>query len=196
MITSIKHIIPPSGSPVSADDFKWHARIDCDDDTRLNQVLERATNLCQHYSGRAIMYQRIEYTVVRWPGVYAIMGGLEAEYSKRSSWLTLPYGPVQQIISLTSYDAENVAETLAYYVDDKSDPWRIIPETIPSNSISVVVIFDAQLLESDSIPYDRMSQAILLLAARMYEHRGDESNEDAVKLSGAADILDTMRSAW
>ena len=142
------------------------------------------------------MYQRIEYTVVRWPGVYAIMGGLEAEYSKRSSWLTLPYGPVQQIISLTSYDADNVSETLAYYVDNKSDPWRIIPETIPWNSISVVVIFDAQLLESDSIPYDRMSQAILLLAARMYEHRGDESNEDAVKLSGAGDILDTMRSAW
>lgn len=196
MIPSIRYITPPSGSPVSAEDFRWQGRIDCDSDSRLNQLLERATLLCQQYSGRAIMPQRIAYTVIGWPGFYARMGGLSTEYDEKSTFIALPYGPVVQIVSFQSFDIDNVATDIDYYVDKQSDPWHVSPESISSDSISIVVTYDCGMLESDSIPYDMMSQAIMLLAARLYENRGDQNMGDIMKDSGAAQILDTMRTAW
>jgi uncharacterized phiE125 gp8 family phage protein len=101
--------------------------------------------------------------------------------------LNLPFGPISSVTSVNTYDDDNTAYLFAstsYYADTISSVGRISlksgsvwPSTVlrPANGIKIEAVFgygaDATVIPND------ICLAITTLAARMYEHRGDELPE-------------------
>jgi len=189
MRTAWTWITPPSGSPVTVDKFRWHARIDGDEDARLAELLEAATMMCQRYSGRAIQPQVIQYNVYEWPFISFVEGLDLSVYT--DEWIELPFGPINEILSVKTIDIDNVSKNVKYKFDDKQDPWRVYPLNC-TGTISI----EYKSGGLDEYTTNEIEQAILHIAARLYEHRGDCDNIATIELSGAKSILDSLRRSW
>jgi len=188
MNTAIKWIVSPEGSPVDVERFKWYARIDEDETERLEEILEAATMMCQRYSGRAVMPQVIQYTVRDWP-VSVVAGGLSRDiYS--DAWIELPWGPITGILSVQSYDIDGTLKNVDYKTDSNTDSWMVLP----LSGQNIVIDYVAGMF-GEYVP-EEMTQAILMVALRIYENRGDCDKFAAIEQSGAKQILDTLKRSW
>jgi uncharacterized phiE125 gp8 family phage protein len=101
--------------------------------------------------------------------------------------LVLPFGPLSSVTGVYTYDDDNTENTFsssAYYIDTAAPQGRVSlksgsvwPSTVlrPSNGIRVRGVFGYGATAA-SVPND-LVLAVMTLAARMYEHRGDELPE-------------------
>lgn len=161
----LTEVTPPALEPITLTEAKAHARIDSTaEDTLITSQIIAARRLCEQYCDRAFINQT-------WRVTYDI-----DEEPTAKSFINLPYGKVQSITSIKSYDSENVATTLDtdYYrlsgnrivLNDNYD-WPTLDRTYDAFEITYVVGFGA--LASD-IPQD-IKQAILMTVSHFFENR-------------------------
>lgn len=117
--------------------------------------------------------------------------GSQKEFLKYANTLQMPFGPMNSVsesgCGVFTYDEDNTESTFAstnYYADTVGPVGKISlksgsswPSTVlrPKNGIKVQARFGYGA-DNTAIPED-IKMAIVTLAARMYEHRGDELPE-------------------
>ena len=165
-------VTPPTCEPVSMADAKLHAKIDeSADNNTVTALIAAARKMAESYTNRVFITQT-------WK--------LFLDGAPCKSSLELPKAPLQSVTHIKSYDDSDAATTLDasnYFVDAMSRPGRIVLRSSGSwpTPERVANGFEAQFIcgygaDADSVPAE-IKQAILLIIAHLYEHRGDANVE-------------------
>ena len=168
-------LTPPAIEPVSLSEAKDFLRILTDDeDELLGTLITAARLMIEAASGRLLIEQSWRIVLDAWP-----QGGE----------IRLPLSPVGSVIAARVYPASGPAETVApssLMLVEGSDPPLIAivgPVSSPGRAraaieIDLVAGFGAT---RDTVPAP-LRQAVLRLAFRWFEHRGDVVSRDAARL--------------
>ena len=156
----------PSLEPLSLDEVKAHLRIDhTDEDILLASLVTAARIHLETMLGLSFITQQWMLVLDEWPDGLSI---------------SLPLGPVQQVTSITLYDTDDQASTIAsssYALDALSQPARLVwrgssPRPAPEreyNGIEIALTTGFGAAATD-VPQP-LRQAILLLVTHWYENR-------------------------
>jgi uncharacterized phiE125 gp8 family phage protein len=168
-------ISPPAIEPVSLVQARDFLRLDATDEDELLGMLVTASRLMvEAASGRMLIDQSWRLVLDRWP-----VGGE----------LRLPLSPVQRIIAARVYDAAGNAQIVAasslVLIKGMDPPVIAVSGSVPipgrereAVEIDVVAGFGAT---PDLVP-SPLRQAVLRLACRWFEQRGDVASRDAAQL--------------
>lgn len=199
--------VEPTGLPVSLVDIKAMVGI-ADDDTTFDDMLDAlvrvATDYVEEQTGAALLTQTWRLSLDNLP-------------SNRNEWwdgtrelpvtyldgigrfIELPRWPVQSVTSVTLYDDEDdatVVDSAIYYVDTDRRPGRIAlrrdeiwPTVVLRAANGVQVVFVAGYGSDPCDVPGPLVQAIKMMAAFLFEHRGECDVGDAATRSGAALML-------
>lgn len=174
----------PTTEPVSVTEAKAHLRIDdTDSDTYIEGLIKAARQMCEHYTGLSFITQTREAIMDKFPC--------------GSKDISLPYGPVISVTSVTYTDSDGDAVPLTanddYRVDiyggriQAVDGWF---DTDGSNN-AVIVEYVAGYANAAAVP-QVIKQAILFQVAAMYENRGDAGDLTYTSWN----LLDTVKVFW
>jgi len=159
---------PPAAEPVTLAQAKAWLRVDTgDDDALIASLISAARARAEWHTGRAFVTQGWTLWLDAWPA------GACAE---------IPLPPLQGVTSLTMYARDDSAAVLgagAYTVDAASQPGRVMLKQgmalADSRAINAVAIaFTAGYGAANAVPGE-IVQAILLIVAALYAHRGDDT---------------------
>lgn len=188
-------VLAPMFEPVTLEELKLHLRIDSDvsEDDLLNNLITTARENIEDITRRAIITQTWKHYLQGWPS---------ANYFK------LPYGNLQSVTSIKWKDTAGTESTLVlttdYLVETNGDQCGkvVLPYSgcwpngtlYPSNPICITFI--CGWTTAALVPY-RIKSAIKLLAAQMYEGRGEDvvgqtvvSNKIGDKLLASCRLFD------
>jgi uncharacterized phiE125 gp8 family phage protein len=199
MILYSRVIEVPDGEPVSLDEVKEHLEIQTDTkDAMLYRLISVARQLCEAYTGLSFVTQRRKIVMDR--------------FSCRD--IKVPYGPVQNIESITYIDSEGDEVVMAddeYALFNNGDMATLRPlldgvySTWPETSKTdnaVVIIYTAGYDDVSGIPLPELvKQAILMQVASMFENRQDEivgttGNVVSQVNMNSTMLLDTIKVYW
>ena len=168
-------LTPPAQEPVSLSEAKTFLRLDqTAEDDLLGTLITAARLMVEAASGRLLVDQAWRIVIDRWPD---------------SGEIRLPLSPVGSITAARVYDvlgAAQVVASAALQLDVAADPpvIRIVAE-VPeigrargAIEIDVVAGFGATAAAVPAL----LRQAVLRLAARWFERRGDVVGRDAEAL--------------
>jgi uncharacterized phiE125 gp8 family phage protein len=190
MRTTVKVTTPPDGEPTTVELVKLHCRIDSNaDDDLLTGYLTTARTVAEDYLSRALLTQTILWTV-------RPSSMLHTDQSRLRGTLELPRAPVQSIESVVTLDEWGNETTispaplplvppaaiLGYVADLALEPATLLigRETVLSGGyplhatrlqhvqVSMVVGYDS----TTDVPMTTV-QAVMMITAYFYEHRGD-----------------------
>ncbi len=168
-------IAPPAIEPVSLAEAKDFLRLlASDEDELLGTLITAARLMVEAASGRMLIDQSWRLVLDRWPA-----GGE----------LRLPLSPVGRIIAARVYDAAGGAQVVTQaslaLIEGTDPPVITVHGTVPvpgrdraAIEIDVVAGFGTT---RDLVPAP-LRQAVLRLACRWFEHRGDVVSRDATHL--------------
>jgi len=168
-------ITPPAIEPVSLSEAKDFLRLLAEDeDELLGTLITAARLMVEAASGRMLIDQGWRLVLDRWPG-----GGE----------IRLPLSPLRSVSAARVYDAAGASQSVllsSLAVVAGSDPPLItVAGAVPMSGreragveIEVVAGFGAT---RDTVPAP-LRQAVLRLACRWFEHRGDVVSRDAARL--------------
>ncbi|KPF65509.1 hypothetical protein IP69_17585 [Bosea sp. AAP35] len=168
-------LTPPAQEPVSLAEARAFLRLDqTDEDDLLGTLITAARLMVEAASGRLLVDQAWRIVIDRWPD---------------SGEIRLPLSPVSALTAARVYDALGAAQpvaTTALQLDGQADPPMLrivaeVPEIGRDRSaieIDVVAGFGAT---ATAVPV-LLRQAVLRLAARWFERRGDVVGRDAEAL--------------
>ena len=168
-------IAPPAIEPVSLAEAKDFLRLlASDEDELLGTLITAARLMIEAASGRMLIDQGWRLVLDRWPA-----GGE----------LRLPLSPVGSITAARVYDAAGSAQIVAAsslaLIEGTDPPLVAVSAALPvpgrdraAIEIDVVAGFGAT---RDLVPAP-LRQAVLRLACRWFEHRGDVVGRDATHL--------------
>lgn len=175
-------LTPPAIEPVSLSEAKDFLRILADDEDELLATLITAARLMiEAASGRLLIEQGWRIALDRWP-----QGGE----------IRLPLSPVRDLLAARVYPADGGAEPVApsslTLVAGSDPPLIAISGQVPAPGrdraaieIDLVAGFGAT---RDTVPAP-LRQAVLRLACRWFEYRGDVVSRDAAKLPAEIAVL-------
>ncbi len=199
----------PDGSQpvVSATEVKSFLRIDgTEDDTLLATLVTVATRRLEEFISRKFITQtwdiyfdafpREDREAFRgesswWDGTKE---GAMTELVGDAQFIDLPFGPLQSITYLKTYDNDGTAYTMTasqYYADTKSPFGRlgltlgnIWPTTVlrPANGVEIRGVFGMSATAA-ALPAE-VRQATMLMVSKMYENRGDATSSEFFGASG------------
>ena len=183
----VVQVTAPVCEPVSMAEAKLHARIDeSADNQTVTALISAARQLAERFTNRVFITQT-------WK--------LFLDEAPCSSVLELPKAPLQSVTHVKGYDDADTATTLAasnYFVDANSKPGRVVLRTSGNWPVITRVAngFEVQFIcgygdAAENVPAE-IRQAILLIIAHLYEHRGDAS----VDMPAMADVLLTPHKLW
>jgi uncharacterized phiE125 gp8 family phage protein len=168
-------LTPPAVEPVSLTEAKTYLRIDqSDEDGLLGTLITAARLMIEAASGRMLVDQTWRIVLDRWPD-----GGE----------IRLPLSPVSAIVAARVYNANGAAQAVsgsALVLDWQADPPLIrVVATVPAAGrdrsaveIDVTAGYGATAAAVPAL----LRQAVLQLAARWFELRGDVVGQDAAVL--------------
>lgn len=180
-----------ASDPVSLSDAALHCRVDTTaDHPALQAMIRAATSAAEQYLGRPIITRTYRQFFDAWPC------GRELELRR---------SPLVSVTSVKTYTDADVVATFAassYFVDTVSQPGRIVLRSSASWPTADRVANPIEVeyragygTDPASIPAD-IRQAVLMLTANLYEHRGDAvtgSMPDTTAREGAFDLLSMYR---
>lgn len=161
-MSNLRVITPPTVEPVSVETAKVFLRVDIsDDDALIGALIKGARETGEELARRAFLTQTLEMILDDWPP---------------NLMLGLMRPPLQSVVSVKYYDEDNVEATWTdYTVDARSEPGRIHFNSVPGTSLAesggVVVRYIAGYGDAPSDVPERLTRAILSLAAYWYENR-------------------------
>lgn len=178
----------PLVSPVDAEDLADWLGVD-DTDTLLDPLLLSATDAVVNHLGLDLLAREWTYTLWDWP---AVGTPTSPSLSRQASYLDrdvrLPYANLLTLESVTSYGAE-VADVIP-----RNDS-IILPRNVEryayqlNEDPALEVVYSAGYGNAaDDVP-EGVKSAIKVMAAYMYEHRGECDATDAMRKSGARELL-------
>ena len=198
----------PAGLPLSLNQLKAQLRLSADqtdEDALLMGLLRSAVEHCEAVTGRALMSQT--WTLFRdaWPcgGAAVPAEGLSVgpSHDTPARGIELPRPPLQSVIHVKTYDDSDNATTWAaanYLVDTAREPGRIVARRgqslpLPARAANGIEIrFVAGYGDDPADVPEAIRHGLLLLTARLYEHRGDDMGM-AARESGAARLWQSCR---
>lgn len=164
-----KLILAPAKTPINLAEFKEHLKIELDvtvEDAMLQRMINAATEQAQGLTGRALITQTWEYYIDRWP----LSGQIE-----------LPLPPLQSVSSIKYTDVdgnESTFDAASYSVDNVSYIGRVVlnagyswPSVNLNNTNPIKITLIAGYGDDETDVPQTINQAILLLAANLYEYR-------------------------
>lgn len=163
---------PPVAEPVSLAEARLFLRLDqTEEDDLLATLITAARLMVEAVSGRCLIDQRWRIVLDRWP-----VGGE----------IRLPLSPVGAIEAARVYDLLGVAQAVAgtaLALDTLADPPLIrivgeVPEIGRAHGAIEIDITAGYGTSADAVPAP-LRQAVLCLAARWFEQRGDVASRDA-----------------
>jgi len=173
--------------PVTVAEFRSFARIDDGVDTTLLGVLIGAsTKWCEEYCNRAFITRtlRLSLDAISEIDVPLHEGFREGPYHiYMKNYIELPKPPAVSVTSVVYFDDSDNQSTWAtsnYYVDNVSEPARIVLRdggTWPTdlrNANGLQVNYTAGYGTSTTDVPEAIRVAIQQYALNMYEHRGDD----------------------
>src|SRR5690554_5448568 len=178
----------PLVSPVDAGDLADWLALDSADPL-LDPLLVSASDAVINHLGLDLLAREWTYTLWDWP----IAGtptspSLSRQATRLDRDIRLPYANLLDVVSVTSYGAAvaNVVER---------DDSIILPRGVEryayqlNEAPALEVVYSAGYGElADDVP-EGVKTAIKMLAAYMYEHRGECDATDALRKSGARELL-------
>ena len=178
---------------VTTAEAKQHMRVDLpDDDALIDNLVVAATNTVENLTGRSLLNQTWKWLLDRFPG---------------RNELLIPRARLFSFTSLTSFDEADVAtvfDPANLIVDKDSEPGRLVKRVgvaWPSNgglreANAVEIIFVAGYgTISDKVPQD-LRQAVLMLAAHLYENREATINLSLKEVPLGVRALVEHHAAW
>jgi len=177
---SIETVTPPATEPVSLAEAKARLRVEHDDeDALITTLVSAGRERVEAITGRALITRRVRELRDGWRD-----GGRLAAHG---SQFRLGLAPVSAVHHVKTYGADDVAETFDaanYFADTASIPARLalrggaLWPTPGRCSSGVEIEYDAGYgADGDTVPY-ALREAILLLVADAYEHRGASDGGD------------------
>jgi uncharacterized phiE125 gp8 family phage protein len=192
MRTTVSVTVQPTGEPVTVELVKQHCRIDSSaEDELLEGYLTAARVVAEDYLSRALLPQTILWTV-------RPSSMLHSEQSLLHGTLQLPRAPVQSVVSVVTLDDWGNATTiplaplplvppapiLGYVADLALEPATLLigRETVLSGGYPlgatrlqhVQVAMVVGYTDATHVPMTTI-QAVMMMTAFLYEHRGDTS---------------------
>lgn len=193
-------VTAPARLPVSLNELKVQLRLNDDEtqeDALLLGLLRSTVEHCERFTGRALITQTWMLFLDVWPcgDGPALHEGFHvgAVTEAAASNIELPKPPLQSVSHVKTYDDDDVAATWAtgnYFVDIAGEPGRIAVRagqawpsaTRAANAIEIQFVAGYGG-DPGNVP-EALRHGILMLAAHLYEHRGDAA-EAAMLQSGA-----------
>lgn len=186
---------------LSYSDIQNHLKLDGSaDQTLVESLIEAATKRVEAFIGRKLVTQHWSIYFDKWPGKYnseiwwdGERDGAVSELYSASREIELPFGPCQSISFVRAYDQTDGTTTLdaSLYTVDTIGPFGRIALKIggtwpavtlrPANGVHVRGVFGFG--SASQVPTD-IKHAVKMLTAKMYEHRGDNSEGEFFGFSG------------
>ena len=175
----------PTVEPLTMQEVKEYLRVEDNTDERVvRPFIETARRLAEEHLGRTLMPTTYSLFLDTnndmddplWEGMRT---GADLNYYK--NYIVLPRSPVTSVTSVSTFNDADTESTMAsskYYVDNVSEPARIVlrqGETFPTalrvaNAIKVVYV--SGYTSAYAVP-EPIRMGMLQHIAYMYEHRGD-----------------------
>tara|TARA_R110000744_G_scaffold327205_1_gene432906 strand:- start:1506 stop:2183 length:678 start_codon:yes stop_codon:yes gene_type:complete len=205
-------VTQPAIEPVTAAEFKAQVRDDALTDAEALAWVTTARAYIEEMNNLAIITQTWRLALDRWPSGRekwwdGVRQGSRTELYGPSSFsdVPLPRYPLQSITSVTTFDTGNnaTAVTVAdvFNVDTYRTPGRLalrFGQTWPialRETNAIVIDYAAGYGSAASDVPAPIKQGILLMAASLYENRGDGcSTVDAYAMSGARGMVEIYRA--
>lgn len=168
-------LTPPAVEPISLAEAKLYLRIDGpDEDDLVRALLAAARLLIEAASGRLLIHQTWRLVLDAWPA---------------SSTARLPLAPVSQIVAARVFNAQGAPQALAASVlalETGADPpaiWVQAAVPGPGRAMSGIEIdvLAGYGAAAGAVP-EPFRQAILMMAARWFEQRGDAAQRGDARL--------------
>ena len=190
MILIEQTTIPTLALPIAA--FKTHLRLgtgfadDTLQDGLLESTLRAAIAMIEGRIGKVLIARRFKWTIEDW---------------RTGSEQALPVAPVTAVVSVTLVDSADMATVVAAtrykLVQDTHRP-KIVASGLALPLVPMAgraeVVFDAGFGAAwAAVPAD-LAQAVLLLAAEYYEHRGDSGVRDGGLPFGVVTLIERWRT--
>jgi len=205
-------VTQPAIEPVTAAEFKAQVRDDALTDAEALAWVTTARAYIEEINNLAIITQTWRLALDRWPSGRekwwdGVRQGSRTELYGPSSFsdVPLPRYPLQSITSVTTFDTGNnaTAVTVAdvFNVDTYRTPGRLAlrfgqtwPIALRETNAIVIDYVCGYGSAADNVPAP-IRQGILLMAASLYENRGDGcSTVDAYAMSGARGMVEIYRA--
>jgi len=205
-------VTQPAIEPVTAAEFKAHVRDDALTDPEALAWVTIARAYIEKMNNLACITQTWRLALDMWPAGKQVWWdgwrqGSRAELYGPASYsaVILPRYPLASIDSVTTYDTADdptsITVATTFNVDTYRTPGRV---TLKSGATWPTALRETNGIEIDYIAgYGSaatdvptpLRQAILMMAAYIYEHRGDGCTPgDAYKISGAQGLADIYKS--
>ena len=175
-------LAPPLTEPVTLAEARQFLRLDQhDEDELLATLITAARLMIEAAAGRCLIEQPWRIVLDRWPG-----GGE----------IRLPLSPIARVQEARVYDALGVAQPVAataLTLDRNADPPLIrvngeVPEIGRGHGAIEIDVAAGYGATVAAVPAP-LRQAVLRLAARWFEERGDVASRDARALLGPIAVL-------
>lgn len=200
----LKRTQAPVAEPLGLEEMKTYLRLEHDDDDALVQALiTTARELCETFTGRALMVQKFSLQMDRWPSAQdpqwwdGVRDGVAIDRSLNS--IDLPRAPVTVIDSVVVYDdlgGSREYSSAHYYLDSHGMRHRFClrhQAPVPQGSKSagaIEILFTAGYASALDVP-QALKQGMRQIVAHLYEHRGDAV--DVLRASKAEDLFKPFR---
>ena len=195
MLSSLRRVSGPDTEVIEIATAIDHCRIDADDDgTLLSGYIATAREDAEAFLGRSLLPAVYRWTVADVTAAQApmlrfapspspgtlLVPSITAPWPPRAP-LEFPRAPVTAIGSVVigGLGIDDVTLTTGDYdADLNTDPARILikPSAATTRADRMVVTFTAGYANADAVPRP-IRQAMLLMIAHMWEHRGDAEAE-------------------
>ncbi len=192
MYSALAVTAAPAVEPLALDLVKSHLRLDQDDDVLAAFYLTSARAWAEQWLNRSLITQTLRWVMAETPPTGALpllpmpLMVLPIMLSFQQVWnrpLELPRPPLQSVSGVTVVDQDGTSTALVagtdFLVDALIEPGvvRMISATYPTFVQHIEVDFVAGYGASGSAVPQPILQAILMMTAYFYEHRGDGDGE-------------------
>ena len=160
-------------------------------DPLLPRIARMASAIGVEYLQRELITRERRVIYQTWPVIGTLTDGLSGRTAKLSEHITLPYA---QLLSVEDVAINGEATEDFGIVYDSPVKLRVNPVFDSSDSLPVIdIAYMAGFGDYISSVPQGIRDGLMMLAAYLYEHRGACDVDDAIKKSGAAQMLQPYR---